>query len=119
MLGDHDLTRPGQAHEPCGEIDTATKHIVGFNDDVADLHAYAEPNPAFRRVPRVQPLGGVLDGEGRRYRRPDLLEIQKHPIAEVLHEPPIARWKHMRPHVVEKVEPASDHADLVVLHEAH
>ena len=39
VLGDHDLARPGQAHEPGREVDAAAEDVVGLDDDVAHLDA--------------------------------------------------------------------------------
>ena len=119
MLGDHDLARPGQAHEPGGKIDAAAEDVVGLDNDVAHLHAGAQHDLAICRPTGVRPLAFMLNGESRRHGRPDVGEVQQHAVAQALDEPSVVGRKDIPLHALDEIEPVGDDAHFVLFDKTH
>ena len=119
MLGDHDLARSGQAHEPGGKIDATAEDVVVLDDDVAHFQAGAQHDLAVRRPAGVRPLAFVLDGKRRRDGRPDVGEVEQHAVAEALDEPSVVRRQDVPLHAVDEIEPVGDDAHFVLFDKTH
>ena len=80
-------------------------NVVVSDDDVGNFDPYPEQNPPLGWIFMVLTFFEFLDLKRSRYRKPNIIKGQEHPIAERVDEPPLAVRKHLRLDVLNEGEP--------------